>query len=96
MMKILLFLLLCMVAVSCEEDSGLNRDSIEYFQKYLKGDMKYSEMKLIFGEPDADIGSGIHIYVYHLDDGTKVTIGYTDRIIYAKQIDEMQVLTELI
>jgi hypothetical protein len=95
-MKFLFLLPLFITIVCCDEDSGLSRDSIEYFQKYLKQDMNYSDMKSIFGEPDADIGSGIHIYVYNLEDGTKVTIGYTDRIIYANQVDEMQVLTELI
>ncbi len=95
-MKVLYCLLIFLAVVSCDEESGLSRDSIEYFQKYLKEDMRYSQMKSIFGEPDADIGSGIHIYVYNLEDGTQVTIGYTDRIIYARHIDELQVLTELI
>ena len=95
-MKILCCFFIFLAVVSCDEDSGLSRDSLEYFQKYLKGDMKYSDMKAIFGEPDADIGSGIHIYVYNLEDGTRVSIGYTDKIIYARHIDETQVLAELI
>ena len=32
-----------------------------------------------FGAPDADIGSGIHIYVYRLADGSEVRIGTPDR-----------------
>ena len=95
-MKIIPCLLIFLAVVSCDEDSGIKRNSIEYFQKYLKPGMDYSDIRSIFGEPDADVGSGIHIYVYNLEDGTQVTIGYTDKIIYARQIDETQVLTELI
>jgi hypothetical protein len=95
-MKAILFLLILATVVSCDEDTGMRRDSIEYFKKYLREDMEYSDLKSIFGEPDADIGSGIHIYVYNLNNGTQVTIGYTDRILYARHIDEVQVLSELI
>jgi hypothetical protein len=50
--------------------------------------MNYKDLKLIFGLPDEDIGSGIHIYVYHLDDGTKIVIGYTDYIHNARHLDK--------
>ena len=95
-MKTILCLLIFVSIVSCDEDTRMSRDSIEYFKKYLKEDMVYSDLKFIFGEPDADVGSGIHIYVYNLNNGTQVTIGYTDRILYARHIDETQVLSELI
>jgi hypothetical protein len=39
-----------------------------------------------FGEPDGDLGSGIHIYYYNLDDGTCIWIGFADRIIYARHM----------
>jgi hypothetical protein len=78
------------------DDSVVNRNSIEYFQKHLREEMEYSDLRLRFGEPDADIGSGIHIYVYNLDDGTQVTIGFTDKILYARHINETQILSELI
>ena len=95
-MKILCCFFIFLAVVSCDDDSGLSRDSLQYFQQYLKEDMKYSDMKSIFGEPDADIGSGIHIYIYNLEDGTQVSIGYTDKIIYATHVDKMQVVTDLI
>ena len=40
------------------------------------------------GEPDKDIGSGIHIYVYELADGSVVKIGTPDdkHIMYAMQV----------
>lgn len=40
-----------------------------------------------FGPPHDDIGSGIHIYVYELDDLTEIWIGYTDHIWYVKHVD---------
>ena len=75
----------------------MNRDSIEYFQSFLKPDMDYKRLKSVFGEPDGDTGSGIHIYFYDLDDGTKVIIGFTDKILYARHVDQdHQLLDELI
>ena len=40
-----------------------------------------------FGEPHDDIGHGIHIYVYDLNDLTKIWIGYVDDIWYVKHVD---------
>jgi hypothetical protein len=84
------------VTVTACDDSSMSRDSIEYFRKYLKPDMGYSDLRSRFGKPDADIGSGIHVYVYNLDDGTQVTIGFTDKIIYARHINETDLLEALI
>ena len=40
-----------------------------------------------FGKPHDDIGSGIHIYVYDLNDFTQVWIGYTDKILYVHHVN---------
>ena len=40
-----------------------------------------------FGEPHDDIGSGIHIYVYELNDFTKIWIGYVEDIWYVRHVD---------
>ena len=40
-----------------------------------------------FGEPHQDIGSGIHIYVYELNDSTEIWIGYSDHILYVRHVD---------
>ena len=40
-----------------------------------------------FGEPNRDIGNGIHIYVYDLNDSTQVWIGYTDHILSVHHMD---------
>ncbi|NJK77742.1 MAG: hypothetical protein HC944_01515 [Nanoarchaeota archaeon] len=40
-----------------------------------------------FGEPHDDIGSGIHIYVYYLDDDSQIWIGHADQIIYVRHMN---------
>jgi hypothetical protein len=80
--------------VSCDDDEPEHDiDSIEHFH-HLKAEMKYDDITRTFGEPDDDIGSGIHIYVYNLTDGTKVKIGFTDKILYALHVDKNDVLLE--
>ena len=61
--------------------------TLEYFKQHLTADMTYAAITQTFGQPAADKGSGIHIYVYGLKDGTAVWIGYADKILYAKQVD---------
>ena len=40
-----------------------------------------------FGDPHDDIGSGIHIYVYELNDFSEIWIGYVEDILYVKHMD---------
>jgi hypothetical protein len=40
-----------------------------------------------FGDPHDDIGSGIHIYVYELNDFSEIWIGYVEDILYVKHVD---------
>lgn len=40
-----------------------------------------------FGEPHDNIGSGIHIYVYKLNDLTEIWVGHSDDILYVKHVD---------
>ena len=47
-----------------------------------------------FGEPDADIGSGIHIYVYDLNDSTQIWIGYVETILYIHHVDANENILE--
>ena len=79
-------LIICM-ASACNKETTFDKDTYEYFQAGLKADMKYNAIVDLFGTPDDDIGSGIHIYVYKLKDGTSIYIGYTDKIMYAKHMD---------
>ena len=89
MKKIIFFFFLnSFVIVACNKnDSQNNRDSYAYFSKELKANMDYNSIVNKFGEPDEDKGSGIHIYVYKLQDGTEVWIGYTDKILYARHMN---------
>ena len=100
MRKILFAILLTgMLFTACKknEDKPVDEDSIGYFSANLKADLKYDAIVNLFGEPDGDIGSGIHIYVYNLGDGSKVYIGYTDKIMYARHISSSgQVLHTII
>jgi hypothetical protein len=89
-------LALALIVGSCDEPNQ-NRDTLEYFQRYLKPEMKFDNLQKTFGGPDSDAGSGIHIYIYNLSDGTKIEIGYADKILYANQLDNRdQLLLSLI
>lgn len=50
---------------------------IELFKK-LKKDSSIVDMVTVIGKPDDEVGSGIFIFVYNLDDGTRVLIGAPD------------------
>jgi hypothetical protein len=70
---------------------------MEYFNANLKADMKYEDIVNLFGQPDGDSGSGIHIYYYNLSDGTRIVIGYVDKIYYARHVSASgQVLHNII
>ncbi len=84
---ILLILLSVLLFISCTEENAANADSVDYFGRHLRADMTFRDIVKAFGEPDADIGSGIHIYVYILEDSTEIRIGFTDRIHYATHLD---------
>lgn len=45
----------------------------------------FADVTAWVGEPEADIGSGIHIYVYHLPDGSRALLGFPDEahLLYA-------------
>ncbi len=91
-MKAFGIILLCIsLSISCSnENADDKRLTFDDFQTSLTVDMDYDAIVAAFGEPDKDVGSGIHIYVYILTDLTEVWIGYTDHILYAKQVDQNQ------
>ena len=49
----------------------------------------FEKLSEILGEPDVDIGSGIHIFVYRLSDGTGIRVGTPDKkaVSYVFQAD---------
>ena len=89
MKKIILSLLIISsFFTACNKNNDQDRKATyDYFSTQLKVDMNYDAIVSKFGQPSADKGSGIHIYVYKLDDGTEIWIGYADKIIYARQMD---------
>ena len=95
MVRIILLLLLASFLVSCSEDVS-SRNTIEYFETHLRPEMSHSELMLVFGKPDKDLGSGIHIYVYMLEDSTEVRVGITDKILYAKHVDNNENLLKIL
>ncbi len=91
MKAIVVSLLLISLLISCsKENANDKRLTFDDFQTSLTVDMDYDAIVEAFGEPDKDVGSGIHIYVYILTDLTEIWIGYTDHIIYAKHVDQNQ------
>ena len=60
--------------------------SIESF-RFIGPETTLKQIIARLGEPDEDVGSGIHIFSYHLNDGTSVWVGSSDNehIIYIKQ-----------
>lgn len=87
---LLAFFASIILLLSCNKDTEqANRVlTLDLFEKNLKADMKYPAITNTFGLPSADIGSGIHIYVYPLSDGSQIRIGYVDKIMYARQCDK--------
>lgn len=60
------------------------QEALDKFKTLRKG-MSYEEIISIVGEPDQDIGSGLHVYLYNLADGTEVIVGVGDGLMYVKQ-----------
>ena len=61
--------------------------TLDDFKNTLSEPYDIDEIFSKFGEPHDDIGSGIHIYVYELNDSTEIWIGYVDDIWYVKHVD---------
>jgi hypothetical protein len=93
----LLVILFTSITVSCsKKQSGHTRDTYEYFKTHLTADMNYAGLKTTFGDPSDDKGSGIHIYVYVLNDGTEIWIGFIDKILYANHMDSNHQLLHIL
>jgi|GEM_PF-2573581 len=80
-------LALSLVAVvACRRSGPVEPLSLATVQREVKVGMTLPELAKKIGPPLRDIGSGIHIYVYNIDDGTQLLVGYTDRVLYARQV----------
>ena len=61
--------------------------TLDDFRNTLNESQDIETIFFKFGDPHDDIGSGIHIYVYELNDSTQVWIGYADHILYVHHVD---------
>ena len=71
---------------SATKDSAIrlesNRDAataISHIRAVIKADLTFDKLSEILGEPDLDVGSGIHIFGYRLSDGTGIKVGTPDK-----------------
>jgi hypothetical protein len=73
-----------------------SRRKVEAFRELKKG-MSLGDVQAWVGNADKDIGSGIHILAYKLDDGSRVLIGFPDfkKLIYVKHEDKAGKSVEL-
>lgn len=70
------------ISYSCTDDSNEKTLTVEMFVNSLERNMSYDQLVDLFGEPNRDEGSGIHIYIWILEDGTEVGIGFAGGYIY--------------
>ncbi len=74
--------------------------TLDDFKKILSETQDIDSIFEQIGKPHDDIGSGIHIYVYYLNDKTQIWIGHVDEIIYVKHMNEdgnqIEILYEMI
>ena len=77
------------------EDGGkMSRSDFDF----LRLGMSYQEVVARVGEADRDVGSGIHIMVYDLSDGTQIMLSFPslDRLIAVHLYDPDRDTRELI
>jgi hypothetical protein len=69
---------------------------VELFRDLKKG-MSLFEVRERVGDANKDIGSGIHIMEYRLEDGSRVLIGFPDftKLIYVKHEDKVGKVVDL-
>ncbi len=90
--KIVCFLFLLgtlAISYSCSDDSNDKELTYEMFANSLVRDMNYDQFVDLFGKPNRDEGSGLHIYIWTLENGTEVSVGFAGGYIYyAYHIDK--------
>jgi hypothetical protein len=67
-----------MLLASCSRNStqqGTSKPVLSDFE-FLELGMEYDEVVTRVGEADRDIGSGIHLMVYELEDGTEIVLSF--------------------
>lgn len=89
MKKTIMFTLILFLLISCSTKKDLS---------FIEKGMSYDSIVENLGEPDAEIGSGIHIFVYNLEDGSKLTLSFIElnSLLSATVVDEDNKLTVLV
>ena len=61
---------------------------LDFFKSKLNKPLTPAKAKVVFGKPDRDIGSGLMIFEYDLDDGSKIHLGFPGdvAILYARHV----------
>ena len=93
MKRILLIVTFCLAIECLSTEQALAQQipptarTIQAFRR-IKPKMSMKQVIAICGVADEDVGSGIHIYVYRLSDGSLVRIGTPDkkRLIYVVHV----------
>lgn len=65
----------------------MNR-TLDFFIANLNKTLTYEQAIKIFGEPDRDVGSGLYIPEYDLDDGSTIILGFATKIVYARHFKD--------
>ena len=63
-------------AVLKKADKDAKKRTLQHFQKTLDKTFTPTKAVAAFGEPDRKLGSGLIIYEYNLDDGTKIRLAF--------------------
>lgn len=66
--------------------SPKNKCTLENFRR-LQKNMDIDKVLKDFGKPHRDLGSGIHIYEYILEDRSKVWVGCVSKVIYVDHVE---------
>ena len=71
-------------------ERALKPRTLDHFKAKLGKTLTPAKAEELFGKPDRDIGSGLMIYEYTLDDGTKILLGFPgpEKILYAKHVTD--------
>jgi hypothetical protein len=70
---------------------------VEAFRELRKG-LSLGDVEAWVGNAEKDVGSGIHVLAYRLDDGSRVLIGFPDfnKLIYVKHEDKTGKAVDLV
>jgi len=68
------------------------RRTLTHIRPLVRPGTTMADIRAALGPPDRDVGSGLHIWVYDLHDGTAVIVGDAGRgpLVYAHHVDRAE------